>query len=699
MADLQTDIPQEGRTTCGPESLPDATSGCPKDSGGGNGTPDEGGEHPAEHPGVHAVRPIGCGKRDKETEKDDLEDSFLNRLIWGTGSNQDEMEQVPPIKESNKRKRNSEKETEESPEETEQRVGKPQIRKAVALGELLESVRKLQIFCKKNRNVHVPVKELTKEIAHRAGEIQKAIKAEELANERMELEMCEENRQTASKMRRLEKENEILENKIKALSYVATELVDTRKRVSRIERRKSVADTSILAEGVRYADAGVQTDEPCAPHSKQDIRNRIEKMSKTEVKGLIEEDWPEDAFTFKETNDRITQSSGDLVIVADFDNKKEHKLVKHFMGMSRVVANHVREGKMKRGDIITYKTDTTIDLGEEDKREDRRVMLVCGPDNSEDPEEEYITAKKVRERLTLKHQGEVHIARLGGSNERGKKIWECALNGYPLPVFWHTVGERHGRTTQDDPSSMKKKKEDYVVVETQNGSYAETLKRIKENLKGSADADRVTKVSRTRAGHVLMRVQGEVEPLATILRDKVGISKVKSGARTVLYIKGMDGIITEDEVKKEIDTQMGCRGDEVEVRNLRPLNFEGTQAATLLVAKATANKILAAGKIRIGLSSCPVRERIDVQACFKCWEPGHRAAQCRGPDRAKLCRRCGEEGHTALKCDKEPHCPVCGKKGHRANTLRCPKVKDALEKNDKKRGGTGRTTNPQRAVI
>lgn len=104
----------------------------------------------------------------------------------------------------------------------------------------------------------------------RCGIKQKAIKAEELENERMELEVCEENRKMASKMRSLE-ENEALGNKIKALYYVATELVDTWNRVNRIERRNSVAVISTLAEGVRYTDAGMQTDEPCASHSKQDI--------------------------------------------------------------------------------------------------------------------------------------------------------------------------------------------------------------------------------------------------------------------------------------------------------------------------------------------------------------------------------------------------------------------------------------------
>lgn len=45
------------------------------------------------------------------------------------------------------------------------------------------------------------------------------------------------------------------------------------------------------------------------------------------------------------------------MIVADFDKKKENKIVRHFLGISRVVANHSRVGKMKGGDIITYKAD------------------------------------------------------------------------------------------------------------------------------------------------------------------------------------------------------------------------------------------------------------------------------------------------------------------------------------------------------
>ncbi|CAH1107390.1 unnamed protein product [Psylliodes chrysocephalus] len=113
---------------------------------------------------------------------------------------------------------------------------------------------------------------------------------------------------------------------------------------------------------------------------------------------------------------------------------------------------------------------------------------------------------------------------------------------------------------------------------------------------------------------------------------------------------------------------------------MRPA-YGDSQTATLATSENAARKIKSAGgQIRIGWIQCSIEERVDVKRCYKCWEAGHVAANCSGPDRKNACLNRGAADHRAKECKSEKHCPLCEEAGHRADTSKCPKFREALNK-------------------
>lgn len=175
---------------------------------------------------------------------------------------------------------------------------------------------------------------------------------------------------------------------------------------------------------------------------------------------------------------------------------------------------------------------------------------------------------------------------------------------------------------------------------------------------------------------------------ATALRQAISTAvpeaKVSGqGVPVVVHVKGLDADVTGDEVLNAIVAQFpsdGAMPSVVAKVNLRPA-FQGTQNASLVLQPEIAKKMVEAGTIRVGWSSCRV-QLPDRDHCFKCWMKGHKANECTGPDRSSSCFRCGEPGHQAVTCTADRKCWSCGKAGHLALSGKC-NVGAASENGDK----------------
>lgn len=83
--------------------------------------------------------------------------------------------------------------------------------------------------------------------------------------------------------------------------------------------------------------------------------------------------------------------------------------------------------------------------------------------------------------------------------------------------------------------------------------------------------------------------------------------------------------------------EIGINRDALKIISVRK-RFEGTQSAIVLVPLAESRKLLAHGRIRVGLINCRVRLDDPRVRCFRCLSFGHMSKECKGPDRSDCCR-------------------------------------------------------------
>ncbi|XP_066904560.1 guanylate cyclase 32E-like [Halyomorpha halys] len=97
--------------------------------------------------------------------------------------------------------------------------------------------------------------------------------------------------------------------------------------------------------------------------------------------------------------------------------------------------------------------------------------------------------------------------------------------------------------------------------------------------------------------------------------------------------------------------------------------YGGTQTAVISLPVLQARKVMAQGKVRVGLAVSRVRERLRVPKCFRCWEYGRIAWNCGEKDRTTLCRNCDKTGHKVGNGDAY----------HPSGSSKCPAFRSALK--------------------
>ncbi|XP_029053824.2 uncharacterized protein LOC114881259 [Osmia bicornis bicornis] len=195
-----------------------------------------------------------------------------------------------------------------------------------------------------------------------------------------------------------------------------------------------------------------------------------------------------------------------------------------------------------------------------------------------------------------------------------------------------------------------------VVVKPAEGkTYAEVLGAIRQKVRPE-DTEMVIRTARkTKEGAVLLELDrcGNQIALQRAIQEAVGQS---GEARTLtsrvrLEVLDMDCLTTSAEVEDAVRRELGddmCGQFKVAVfaPNARELRM-------------AARKLLEKGKLCVGWIRCRLRQRTDVQRCFRCLGFGHRKQECKRPDRSGLCWKCDQQGHKATACTTKPCCFLC----------------------------------------
>nr|XP_041633340.1 uncharacterized protein LOC121503188 [Drosophila kikkawai] len=211
---------------------------------------------------------------------------------------------------------------------------------------------------------------------------------------------------------------------------------------------------------------------------------------------------------------------------------------------------------------------------------------------------------------------------------------------------------------------------DAVIVQANGKSYSEVLAMVaRRDDKQLSDLGAcVSKVRPTNNGNLLLEVaKGSAESaeemkesIEMVLGDSATVRASTEDTKVlVLEVRNVDSITSKKEVCATIAGQFNFEAERVRVRSMRRGRSE-TQLAVVSLPVPLCKAVLQRGEVRIGWSTCRIRERSGPPRCFRCLETGHIAIHCKNPvDRSACCIKCRESGHKAADCSKEPSCFLC----------------------------------------
>ncbi len=238
-----------------------------------------------------------------------------------------------------------------------------------------------------------------------------------------------------------------------------------------------------------------------------------------------------------------------------------------------------------------------------------------------------------------------------------------------------------------DAKKVRQKPEALAIGAKDPTSYAAILQKVKLDPALKDLGNQVARIRRPRNGELLFELKGDSEVKSAAFKDLVertleGEATVRALTQEIVVeCRNIDEITTEVELREALIEQfsLGETGKAAQIK-LRKA-FGGMQIATVKLPTVEAQRLLEAGKIRVGWTICPLRvPQPQLLRCYRCLSFGHVAKQCTHTDRSKRCWNCGDEGHFGKTCTNKPKCMLCQKSDgndHATGSLKCRAYKAA----------------------
>lgn len=191
----------------------------------------------------------------------------------------------------------------------------------------------------------------------------------------------------------------------------------------------------------------------------------------------------------------------------------------------------------------------------------------------------------------------------------------------------------------------------------------------------------IDRMSSTLNGNILIRVKetknGAKQKLVGTIMDQL---KTVENEAVITKTKGIvltdvDCDIDHEQLTNTLSNLLGIAKEEIQSNPFRYMR-RGNQMVTVFLPSEAADRAINLKKIKIGWTSCLVKERVEPPFCRKCQIFGNTTPNCKETTfKPRRCLGCGE-GHPTKECtSNKEFCVTCNTDGHRANSMRCPTYK------------------------
>lgn len=257
---------------------------------------------------------------------------------------------------------------------------------------------------------------------------------------------------------------------------------------------------------------------------------------------------------------------------------------------------------------------------------------------------------------------------------------------------WKTVEKKKKAPAEKEREPRQPKtRPDALLIKKGGQTFADILKKVKSDSSLDGLGEKVVHIRKTLGGDLLLELtnKGEINSVST-LRDQLAKAvgeenEVKTlSPEATIAIRDLDEITTQNEVLEALEKKFENLKGTLRIRSLRS-GHSGTQTAIVSMPKRLLPEVMKEGKIKIGWVSCRIKEKVVPLSCYKCFEYGHRALECKSAvDRSKWCKNCSETGHIAKECKNQPKCAICSERKiesrHGTGSFRCPAYQQAMRK-------------------
>ncbi|KAK9882606.1 hypothetical protein WA026_022235 [Henosepilachna vigintioctopunctata] len=234
------------------------------------------------------------------------------------------------------------------------------------------------------------------------------------------------------------------------------EIKTVKTKLFKLERRHSLGNSWEIEE---RKDACIQTENEEGTVKQEDIRDRKLKIKEQEenILDLVNMEWTESCHKSRICTKSILEldKGMDIAVFVDVENVKENRLINLLTAQSSVIRSHIRAGKFKEGETLSYRLGGTITLGKKELKEDKQVLLIGIDRKKESPTDVYSSMSKLITEYRSEEKRGLHVVWMGGEMQiRARKIMACCIAHHDIDVTWHQKGDRHASAAGNQATTL-----------------------------------------------------------------------------------------------------------------------------------------------------------------------------------------------------------------------------------------------------